>query len=103
MVWASYDDMIRLTKEIGLFKQPIQIAGREKLAKIAKLGSVSLYFATPDDEVGYVTRKDGVYDYKVVHGEKERAQIVALFDALQKQIRTGYFTLPNALELEETK
>ncbi len=101
MVWASYDDMIRLTKEIGLFKQPVTVHGKEKLAQIAKLGTMALYFATPDDEVGYVIKKDNGYSYKVVTDEKEKGEIVALFDALKKQIRTGYFTLPNALIPEE--
>ncbi len=103
MVWASYDDIIRLTKEIGLFKQAITIKGKEKLSQIAKLGSVALYFATPDNEVGYVVKKDGGYSYKVESDEKKQQQIIALFDALKKQIRTGYFTLPNALILEEGK
>lgn len=103
MVWASYDDMIRLTKEIGLFKQEIKVGGNDKLAQIAKLGSVALYFAAPGDEVGYVVKKGDGYDYQVTHDEKERAEIVALFDALKKQIRTGYFTLPNALVPEEVK
>jgi len=101
MVWASYDDMIRLTKEIGLFRQPITIDGKEKLAQVAKLGSIALYFATPDDRVGYALRSGDGYRYKVETDEAKAQQIVALFDALKKQIRTGYFTLPNALILEE--
>ena len=39
------------------------------------------------------------YSYVVVSDSTERGEIVDLFDALQKQIRTGYFTLPNALLL----
>ena len=101
MVWASYDDLIRLTKEIGLFKQQIKVDGKEKLAQIAKLGTIALYFSTPDDKVGYVIKKDGGYSYKSVNDKKEKAQIVALFDALKKQIRTGYFELPNALITED--
>lgn len=103
LLWANYDDSIRLTKEIGLFKQEISLDGQTKLAKIAKIGSVMMFFSTPDDKVGYVTKKDGAYAYTVTEDEKEVGQIVKLFDSLQKQIRTGYFTLPNALILRGDK
>ncbi|MCH9741417.1 MAG: DUF3450 domain-containing protein, partial [Epsilonproteobacteria bacterium] len=103
LIWASYDDNIRLTKEIGLFKQEIELNGEVKLAKIAKLGSVMMYFATPDDKVGYVTKEGNGYSYKVINDKESVTKIVALFDSLQKQIRTGYFSLPNALVLMESK
>ena len=102
-VWSSHDDAIRLTKENGLFKQQILVNGKEKLCQIAKLGSVAMYFATPDESVGYVVKTDSGYEYKVTHDESEKKSIVALFDALQKQIRTGYFTLPFALIAMEKK
>ena len=103
LIWASYDDTIRLTKEIGLFKQEITLEGEPKMAKIAKLGSVMMFFATPDDQVGYVIKKGKNYAYKVVTDKEEILKIVNLFDALQKQIRTGFFSLPNALILSESK
>jgi len=98
LTWASYDDTLRLTKEIGQFKQEITLEGKETMAKIAKVGSVMMFFATPDDRVGYVKQEGDKYSYVVADGT-QRDQIIDLFDALQKQIRTGYFTLPNALLL----
>ena len=103
LIWASYDDTIRLTKEIGLFKQSIEVDGETKMAQIAKIGSMMLFFATPDEKMGYVVKENGKYRYKVITDDIEKTKIVALFDALQKQIRTGYFTLPNALVLMEKK
>ncbi|MDD2451453.1 MAG: DUF3450 family protein [Sulfurovum sp.] len=97
LTWASYDDTLRLTKEIGQFKQEITLDGKATMAKIAKVGSVMMFFATPDDRVGYVKKNGKKYDYVVTTDTTERDQIIDLFDALQKQIRTGYFTLPNAL------
>jgi hypothetical protein len=67
------------------------------MAKIAKVGSVMMFFATPDDRVGYVKQSGEKYEYVVTTESAERDQIIDLFDALQKQIRTGYFTLPNAM------
>ncbi|MCD6654016.1 MAG: DUF3450 domain-containing protein [Sulfurovum sp.] len=101
LTWASYDDVLRSTKEIGQFKQEITVEGRPTIAKIAKIGSVMMFFATPDEKVGYVKKENHGYAYVTVTETDAREQIVNLFDALQKQIRTGYFTLPNALLLRE--
>ena len=98
LTWASYDDTLRLTKEIGQFKQEITLDGKATIAKIAKVGSVMMFFATPDDRVGYVKQEGDAYNYVVAEGS-QRDHIIDLFDSLQKQIRTGYFTLPNALLL----
>jgi hypothetical protein len=97
LVWASYDDALRLTKEIGLFKQHITIGDTEILAKVAKVGTAMMFFLTPDEQVGYVKHDKSSYTYVVIEDEKSKQQIHTLFDALQKQIRTGYFSLPNAL------
>ncbi len=103
LVWASYDDALRITKEIGLFKQNIELNGEPKMAQVAKLGSIALYFATPDEKVGYVVKEGNGYAYKLEEDGDKVQKIVALFDALQKQIRTGYFSIPNALVLSEVK
>jgi chromosome segregation ATPase len=98
-LWASYEDNIRLTSEIGLFKQKITIDGEGVLAQVAKIGSVMLFFATPDDRVGYVVKDGNGYTYQTAKDKEKRESILALFDALTKQIRTGYFRIPNALVL----
>jgi hypothetical protein len=100
LTWASFDDTIRVTKEIGLFKQQINFKGKQVLARIAKLGSVALFFSTPNNQVGYVVKNGDKYEYKHITDPKDIEKIVALFDALQKQIRTGFFELPNALVLQ---
>ncbi len=102
-VWSAYEDAIRLTKENGIFKQSIIVNGKEKLCEIAKIGSVMMFFKTPDESVGYVKKEKQAYNYVVAHNEKEKKEINTLFDALHKQIRTGYFQLPNALVLMESK
>jgi hypothetical protein len=102
LLWASYEDNIRLTKEIGLFKQNIILEGKRVLATIAKIGTVMLYFDTPDGQVGYAAKKGAEYTFVAVDDQTEKDQIVALFDSLNKQIRTGYFTLPNVLAQQGT-
>lgn len=102
-VWNSYADEIRMTKENGLFKQTIKLDAKDRLAEVARLGTVMMYFKTPDDRVGYVAQDANGWYYKEVVSKESKDQILALFDAMHKQIRTGYFTLPDAIAKSEVK
>ena len=56
-----------------------------------------LFFQTLEHRVGYVRKDgDGITD-KTVQDQNQKRSILVLFDALTKQIRTGYFSIPNAL------
>lgn len=103
LVWNAYTDAMRMTKENGLFKQTIKLDGEDRLAEVARVGTVMLFFKTPDDEVGYAQKSATGYSYKKAQTKEQQEQILSLFDAFKKQIRTGYFTLPNALLSMETK
>lgn len=96
-VWNSYADEIRLTKENGIFKQTITLDDQERLAEVARIGMVMMYFKTPDDRVGYVDHNGDGWYYKEVIDKEKREMILTLFDSMHKQIRTGFFTLPNAI------
>ena len=89
MLYEVITDALRLTREIGQFKQEITLDGKSTMAKIAKVGSVMMFFATPDDRVGYVKQEGNTYSY-VVADSSERDEIIDLFDALQKQIRNNF-------------
>ncbi|MEA2110782.1 MAG: DUF3450 family protein [Campylobacterota bacterium] len=97
LTWNSYSDAIRMTKENGTFKQTITLDSAERLAEIARVGMVMMYFKTPDERVGYVQKDASGYFYQESVAKEEQVQILALFDAFKKQIRSGYFTMPNAL------
>ncbi|MFT7861227.1 MAG: DUF3450 family protein [Sulfurimonas sp.] len=102
-VYNAYNDEIRMTKENGIFKQTISLGGEEKLAEIARIGTAMMFFKTPDDTVGYVAKNGNTWSYKEELNKEKQDQILNIFDAFKKQIRTGYFTLPNALILSEAK
>lgn len=95
-LWSSYEDTLRLTKENGIFKQVITLNDEKILVEVAKLGMMMIFFKTPDERVGYLQNNH----YVEVGIESEKVQILALFDAIKKQIRTGFFSLPNALTME---
>jgi hypothetical protein len=94
-LWSFYEDELRLARDNGLYSQIIPLGGDRVLADIAKLGTVALYFRTRDGRSGYATRRGTSWSYQVAEERIDRQQIDALFDSLTKQIRTGYFVLPN--------
>ncbi len=103
LTWNAYGDAIRMSKENGLFKQTISINGQDRLAEVARIGTVAMYFKLPDNTVGHVTKDTNGWYYKEAVSKKEQEQILALFDSFKKQIRSGYFTLPNAIVMAESK
>jgi hypothetical protein len=103
LTWNSYGDAIRMSKENGIFKQTIELNGQDRLADVARIGTMMMFFMTPNDEVGYVVKDQQGWQYKQAINKEEMDQINTLFDAFKKQIRTGYFTLPNALVVTEAK
>lgn len=94
-LWRLYEDELRITRDNGLYSQVIPLGGDRVLADIAKIGAVAIYFQTRDGRMGFVTRADDDWNFVVAESGSDREQINALFDSLKKQIRTGYFKLPN--------
>lgn len=94
-LWRLYEDELRITRDNGLYSQVIPLGADRVLADIAKIGAVAIYFQTRDGRSGYVTRVGDDWNFTVAEGGADRERINALFDSLKKQIRTGYFTLPN--------
>lgn len=97
-LWAFVEDEIRLSKENGIYRQTIDLNGEKILAEIAKLGSVLLYFQTSDRQVGMAKQLTaGEWQFVELKDNQSKEQIIVLFDSLKKQIRQGYFELPNPL------
>jgi hypothetical protein len=96
-VWSFIEDEFRMTRENGLFKQTVVVDGRESLADVVRLGMVMMFYRTEDDEVGRALFKDGKWTYEPISGPEEQRAVHTLFTSFKKQIRVGYFELPNAL------
>ncbi len=96
--WSLIEDEIRLSKENGIYQQTILLDGEKLLVDIAKLGTVFLFFQTRDNRFGMAKRlSDGGWKYETVDDTNDIERIKNLFDSLKKQIRQGYFELPNPL------
>lgn len=96
-LWAFVDDEIRLTKESGIYRQPISMDGKDVLVDVARVGMVLMYFQNGDNQYGKVVKQGSDWMFINIYGGEEREQIISLFDSLKKQIRTGQFQLPNSL------
>lgn len=96
-LWSFYEDELRLARETGLFRQSVELNGRKQLADVVRLGMVGLYFRTEDGQVGMAVEAGDSWRYQAVTDRDRQEQIVALFDALDKNIRSGFYQLPNPL------
>jgi len=97
-IWAFIEDEVRLTRENGVYSQSIALNGKNILADVAKLGSMFVYFQTSDNQVGMAQKKNGSWQFVELNESSDKQRINNLFDSLRKQIRQGYFELPNPLE-----
>lgn len=96
--WALMEDEIRLSKENGIYQQTVKLNGENLLVDIAKLGTVFLFFQTRDNRSGMAKHSvaDG-WKFETIDSAGDVERIKILFDSLKKQIRQGYFEIPNPL------
>lgn len=99
-VWSLITDELRLTGETGLYRQRVTVDGTEKLADVARVGMRQIYFRTENGDVGYATLNDGEWVFRHAPAG-ERRPVNDYMDALQQQLRTGYFELPGMAETGE--
>lgn len=103
-LWAFVEDEIRLTKESGLYQDSVLIAGedRKQLVDLARIGMMTLYFQTQDDQVGQLVKtSSGGWEYQLFRQPDQTEKVTYLFDSMQTQIRTGLFHLPTKQAIEE--
>ena len=95
-LWALVSDEIALAEGVGLYRQSIEVDGQDKLVDVARVGMMQLYFRTEDERFGYAQR-DGS-DWRYVYADAgDSSRIAVLIDSLRKQVRSGYFELPNQI------
>lgn len=95
-LWSLYEDELRLTRENAMDRQTIRLDGSEVLVDVARMGMVALFFRAPDGRAGWAERTDGGWTWRLARDRADKRQLDELFDALGKQIRVGWFEVPNA-------
>lgn len=96
-VWNLVESEFRLTAESGLYRQTIVVDGRSQLSEVARLGMVLLYFRTFDGSYGYAVSQESEWRYRVAEDRDTEARIATLFDMLRRNLREGFFQLPNPM------
>lgn len=96
-IWTVLEDEFRMTRDSGLFRQTIEVGGEEQLADVLRIGMVMMYYRTGDGGMGYVSQDGGKWTYESIKDPQDVQLVEGLFDSFKKQIRQGYFELPNAL------
>ena len=98
--WNFLDSEFRLARESGIYHQTIVLDGQPQLAEVARLGMVFLYFKTLDGKYGYVVRTADGWRYTRSRSREQDKQIAYLFDSLRKNLREGFFTIPNPQDIQ---
>ncbi len=96
-LWSFVEDEFRMTRENGLYKQTVSVDGEERLAEVVRLGMVMMFYKTEADDTGRAVKRDGKWSFDAVDDPDGQRAILELFSSFKKQIRVGYFELPNAL------
>ena len=99
-LWSFHADEVRLTGESGIYRQPVSVGGEERLVDVARVGMMLLYFRTDDNQYGYAEPRGDRWSFRYVDDREAASRIDGLFDSLKKQIRTGFFRLPNPMSPE---
>jgi hypothetical protein len=100
-LWAFVEDELRITRENAIYTQSINLQGENVLVDIAKLGNAMMYFRTRDLHYGRAVETPQGWRFELLEAATDQELVARLFDSLRKQIRQGYFMLPNALPLKQ--
>jgi len=98
-LWAFVEDEIRISRENAIYSQSINLEGENILVDVAKLGNTMMYFRTRNQKYGRAVETTNGWRFELLDSAKDQELVARLFDSLRKQIRQGYFQLPNALPL----
>jgi len=96
-VWTFFEDELRLTRENALDRQVITLDGEELLVEVARAGMLAMYFRTEDGRIGHAVRSGTDWTWVTYTDSAKIDAVNAFFDALGKQIRVGWFTLPDLI------
>ena len=96
-LWAFVEDELRISRENAIYSQSIALDGENVLVDIAKLGNAMMYFRTRDLRYGRAVESADGWRFELLTDPADQEKTARLFDSLRKQIRQGYFELPNAL------
>lgn len=96
-LWAFVEDELLLGRSSGIYNEAINVDGEDKLVKVLRIGKLSMFYRTQDNQYGLMQRVGGEWQQRPLEGEEANSQMDRLFDSFNKNIRNGLFQVPNFL------
>ena len=86
-----------LGRSSGIYNDTLDIDGKKELVKVLRVGKIALFYKTANDQYGVIKRQDESWVQEKIKAEESIAKLDNLFDSFNKNIRNGFFELPNFL------
>jgi hypothetical protein len=96
-LWAFVEDELMLGRSNGIHNETVNISGEKRLVKVLRLGKIAMVVKASDEEYRIMRREKEEWIQEPVSSSKHIRQLDNLFDAFNKNIRNGLFTIPNIL------
>ena len=96
-LWAFVEDELILGRSSGIYNDTVEIAGKDSLVKVLRIGKLAMFYKTQDNQFGVMKKQKGGWQQQTIIDKDHIAQLENLFDAFGKNIRNGIFTVPNFL------
>lgn len=93
-LWQFMEDEIRLARDVGVYRDVVMLEGRRELVEVAKIGMFALYVRAADGRIAHAVSRDGGFHFELLTAPGSVRAVQKLFDALDRQIRSGEHELP---------
>jgi hypothetical protein len=100
-LWSAFEDEQRLTREIQIAKESIEISGEQYLAEVLKVGSIAMFFSLENGEYGQAEKSPKGWTYSYLKSQTEISAVQKLFDGIRKQVKSAEYDIPLSMNYEE--
>ncbi|ARU54354.1 hypothetical protein OLMES_0248 [Oleiphilus messinensis] len=94
-LWAYIEDELILGRSSGIYNESLEVNGEAKLVKVLRIGKVAMFYKSQDDGYGVLKQQQGNWVKQAVTDKQQVIDLDGLFDAFNKNIHNGLFTVPN--------
>lgn len=101
--WSLLQDELRLSSDVELQQQMIEIHGKKKFVEVVRVGMTSLFFRSLDGEIGHAVNEDNKWVFKSFDSSRNKNEVLKLFNAKKKLIEGEVFKLPIYAEKQNIK
>lgn len=99
-LWQFIEDEIRLARDVGRYRDVVEIEGERELVDVAKLGMFALYVRTADGRVAHAVTRGGAFELERLTAPGDVGAVQTLLDALHRRVLTGEHELPLGRTIE---